>query len=165
MDIVDVAEVLVVADWPKALGAHDIGKTENGIQRCSQLVAYTGQEFRFLCARHFGVFNSGAQFGFGLFPLCDVAQDGAVSCMAAQLQSADGHEQRDFPALRDNAGDFAAIVEDRCNATVLKRGKVVVQHLAAGSFQQVGERFAGHLRQPEPEKRFCSGAEIDDLAM
>ena len=77
MNVIHIAAVLVVLDLAKALQPHDFRETHDGVERRAQFMADAGQEFRLLPAGGLGHFLGLAQFGFGPFPLGDVAHHGA----------------------------------------------------------------------------------------
>ena len=61
----DVAAVLVIflrAERPEHVGFHDLGETDDGVERRAQLVAHIGEEFRFRLIGFFGTRLFGGVF-------------------------------------------------------------------------------------------------------
>src|ERR1051325_9798612 len=63
-DVVHVAAIGWATQRTKSLRSHQVGKTDNGIERCSELVAHIGKKLRFRG-------TGGLRFGFGSFKFLD----------------------------------------------------------------------------------------------
>ena len=54
-DIIDIVAIALVGDRPEGLAQHDLGETDDRVQRRAQLVAHHGQELRLGAARALGL--------------------------------------------------------------------------------------------------------------
>ena len=77
MDVVDIATILVILDFAKALKPHDFRETHDGIKRRAQFMADAGEEFGLLPACGFRHFLGVTQFRFSPLPLGNVTHHGA----------------------------------------------------------------------------------------
>jgi hypothetical protein len=165
VDVLDVVPVALVADRPEALLEHDLGKTQDGIERRADLVADLGQEIRALGARLLGGALGRRQFALRLLEGGDVAQHGAIFALRALSDAPDRHEERDDAALADAAQNLATVVEEARHAVVSEPLEIFERREMALGGQQGGQTFARDFVLVVAEQRLRRSVERQDAAL
>ena len=163
VDVAQIVAVALVAERPELLVDHQLRKPDDGVERRADLVADARQELGLLRGGIFGLGTGLGEFLLGALPLGDVADDGAEAALSGQ--AADGHEQRDEPALRLAADHLAAVIEDARDAVVRQAGEIVARGTLAFDREQRRERLAGQLVGVVAEQGFGRPADRADRAL
>src|SRR5690606_7926560 len=110
-----------------------------------------------------GLILGRAQIGLGLLPVGDVTQDGTVAI--ALLDGADGQEKRNFSAMTLDAGNFAAVIEDRRQAAIGHGIQIVLHRLGAFAVKEGADGTANRLTGLIAKDRLGAGVEAADGAV
>src|SRR5712692_4438844 len=144
MDVLEIFAVALVADGTEPFLHHDLGETDNGIERGADLVADLREKVGLGGGGLFRLALGRNELLLRLLPLGDIAKDHAeLICPLADPP--DGHEQRDQAALPDAADNLAPAIEQARNAVAGETVEIIVGYLHALGSKQTGERAAGEL--------------------
>ena len=115
MNVLDVFAVALIADGTEALLHHDLGKTDDRIERGANLVADLRKKVGFGRRGFFRLTLRLREFVLRLLPLGNIAKDDA-ELVGPIADPSHGHEQRDDATLADATDDFAPAIEQACGA-------------------------------------------------
>ena len=155
MDVLQVIAITFVAQRPQLLFHHDFCKADDGVQRRAHFMADLGKKVGFQCTHALGLAARFLELALGVFPLREVAQNGAKPLVFGCANAAQRHENRDMPALMRAAHHFAPVVENAAHAVCFEPRQIILSGGVAFAGEQGDETLADHFMALKAKQGFC----------